>query len=126
MLLNTALRTIMLDPAITLLQGKNKNLKILSDTRTQADTLAVFGGDYPGGALYSRADWVAKHDKETQGLTNAIVATLKWIASHSAEDIMAKMPDDLVGADKALYLSALKNTMPMYSTTGRMLCGRNV
>ena len=33
---------------------------------------------------------------------------------------MAKMPDDLVGADKALYLAALKNTMPMYSTTGRM------
>ena len=33
---------------------------------------------------------------------------------------MAKMPEDLVGADKALYLAALKNTIPMYSTTGRM------
>jgi NitT/TauT family transport system substrate-binding protein len=30
------------------------------------------------------------------------------------------MPDELVGADKALYLAALKNTIPMYSTTGRM------
>ena len=111
---------IMLDPAITLLQGKNKDLKILSDTRTQKDTLAVFGGDYPGGALYTRADWIAKHQKETQGLTNAIVATLKWLASHSAEEIMAKMPENLVGPDKSLYLAALKNTMPMYSTTGRM------
>src|SRR3984957_5423420 len=42
---------IMLDPSVTLLQGKNKGLKILSDTRTQKDTQAVFGGDYPGGAL---------------------------------------------------------------------------
>src|SRR5215467_2047521 len=111
---------IMLDPAITLLQGKNKDLKILSDTRTQKDTLEVFGGEYPGGALYTRADWIAKHEKETQGLTNAIVAALKWLASHSAGEIMAKMPENLVGPDKSLYLAALKNTMPMYSTTGRM------
>jgi sulfonate transport system substrate-binding protein len=111
---------IMLDPAITLLQGKNKDLKILSDTRTQKDTLAVFGGEYPGGALYTRSDWIAKHEKETQGLANAIVATLKWIAAHSPEEIRAKMADELIGPDKALYLAALKNTIPMYSTTGRM------
>ncbi|MCX7314200.1 MAG: ABC transporter substrate-binding protein [Alphaproteobacteria bacterium] len=111
---------IMLDPAITLLQGKNKDLKILSDTRTQQDTLSVFGGEYPGGALYTKSGWIASHQKEVQGLTNAIVATLKWIHSHTPEEIMAKMPEGLVGADKALYLAALKNTIPMYSTTGRM------
>jgi NitT/TauT family transport system substrate-binding protein len=33
---------------------------------------------------------------------------------------MAKMPEEFVGADKALYLAALKNSIPMYSTTGRM------
>src|ERR1700675_5057351 len=111
---------IMLDPAITLLQGKNKDLKILSDTRTQHDTLEVFGGEYPGGALYTKSAWIAAHPKETQALTNVIVATLKWIHSHTPEEIMAKMPDGLVGADKALYLAALKNTIPMYSTTGKM------
>jgi len=111
---------IMLDPAITLLQGKNKDLKILSDTRTQHDTMEVFGGEYPGGALYTRSDWIAKHEKETQALTNAIVATLKWLHSHTPEEIMAKMPEDMVGGDKGLYLAALKNTIPMYSTTGRM------
>ena len=111
---------VMLDPAVTLLQGKHKDLKILSDTRTQHDTLAVFGGEYPGGALYARADWVDKHPAETQALTNAILETLAWIHSHTAEEIMAKMPEDLVGADKALYLAALKNTIPMYSTTGQM------
>src|SRR3954449_12357985 len=111
---------VMLDPAITLLQGKNKDLKILSDTRTQHDTMEVFGGEYPGGALYTRSDWIAKHEKETQALTNASVATLKWLHAHTPEEIMAKMPEDMVGGDKALYLAALKNTIPMYSTTGRM------
>ncbi len=111
---------IMLDPAVTLLQGKNKDLTILADTRTQKDTLSVFGGEYPGGALYTKAEWIAAHPKETQGLTNAMINTLKWIHSHTPEEIMAKMPPEMVGADKDLYLAALKNTLPMYSETGKM------
>ena len=111
---------IMLDPSVTLLQGKFKDLKILSDTRTQKDTQEVFGGDYPGGALYTKADWIEKHPKEVQGLTTAIVNTLNWIHSHTPEEIIAKMPPNLVGPDKPGYLAALKNTLPMFSTTGRM------
>jgi NitT/TauT family transport system substrate-binding protein len=111
---------IMLDPAVTLLQGKNKDLKILSDTRTQKDTIDVFGGEYPGGALYTRADWIEKNPKTAASLAKAVVNTLKWIHSNSPDAIMAKMPAELVGADKALYLAALKNTIPMYSQTGMM------
>ena len=111
---------IMLDPAITLMQGKHKDIKILSDTRTAKDTLDVFSGEYPGGALYTRADWIAKNEATVQKMTTALVATLQWIHSHTPEEIMAKMPDELVGPDKALYLAALKNTIPMYSETGKM------
>src|SRR4030088_167940 len=111
---------VMLDPAVTVLQGSHADLRILSDTRTERDNQAVFGGDYPGGALYTTTAWIASHEKEVQALTDAIVNTLKWIHSHSPEDIMAKMPAEMVGKDKALYLAALKNTIPMYSETGRM------
>jgi len=111
---------VMLDPSVTVLQGSFKDLRILSDTRTQKDTMATFGGEYPGGALYSTAAWVNAHPKEVQALTNAIVNTLKWIHSHSAEDIMNKMPPNIVGKNKELYLAALKNTIPMYSQTGAM------
>jgi NitT/TauT family transport system substrate-binding protein len=111
---------VMLDPSVTVLQGSHADLKILSDTRTQKDTLSVFGGEYPGGALYSTTAWVGSHEKEVQALTNAILNTLKWIHSHSPEDIMAKMPPEIVGKDKELYLAALKNTIPMYSETGLM------
>src|ERR1043166_4686591 len=111
---------VMLDPAVTVLQAAHPDLRILSDTRTQKDNQAVFGGDYPGGSLYSTTAWVASHEKEVQGLTNAIVNTLRWIHTHSPEDIMAKMPPEMVGKDKAQYLAALKNTIPMYSETGLM------
>ena len=110
---------IMLDPAVTVLAGKYSDLRILSDTRTQKDTLEVFGGEYPGGALYTKAEWIAAHQKEAQAMTNAILATLKWIHSHSAEEITAKMPPEFT-KDKALYIAALKNTMPMYSRNGMM------
>lgn len=111
---------VMLDPSVTVLQGNHPDLRILSDTRTGKDTLDVFGGEYPGGALYSTAAWVAGHDKEAQALTQAILNTLGWIHSHSAEEIMAKMPPEMVGKNKELYLAALKNTLPMYSQTGKM------
>jgi NitT/TauT family transport system substrate-binding protein len=111
---------VMLDPAVTQLQGRFKSLKTLADTRTQKDTLAVFGGEYPGGALYAPADWVQKHDQTAAALATAIVSTLKWIHAHSAEEIMAKMPKERVGNNTELYLAALKNTIPMYSTTGKM------
>lgn len=111
---------IMLDPAVTVLQSRDKDLKILSDTRSQKDTLAVFGGEYPGGALYTKAEWIAAHPKEVQAMTNAIISTLKWIHSHTPEEIADKMPAEYVGKDKALYIAALKNTMAMYSETGRM------
>ena len=111
---------VMLDPSITVLQAGHADLRILSDTRTQKDTLAVFGGEYPGGALYSTAAWIASHEQDVQALANAMVNTLAWIHSHSAEDIMAKMPPEIVGKNKELYLAALKNTIPMYSETGKM------
>src|SRR4030088_2868448 len=86
---------VMLDPAVTVLQGSHPDLRILSDTRTQKDTLAVFGGDYPGGSLYATTAWVTAHEKDLLALTTAIVNTLSWIHSHSAEEIMAKMPENL-------------------------------
>ena len=111
---------VMLDPSVTVLQGSHPDLRILSDTRTQKDTLELFGGEYPGGALYSTTAWISGHDKEVQALTNAILSTLAWIHSHSPEDVMAKMPPEMVGKNKELYLAALKNTIPRYSETGKM------
>ena len=111
---------VMLDPSVTVLQGEYKDLKILADTRTQKDTLDVFGGEYPGGALYTTAAWIKSHEKEAQALTQAILNTLDWIHSHTPEEIMAKMPEGLVGKNRELYLAALKNTIPMYSQTGLM------
>src|ERR1019366_9293799 len=77
---------VMLDPSVSVLQASHPDLRTLSDTRTQKDTLDVFGGEYPGGALYSTAAWVASHDKEVQALTHAILNTIPMYSETGSMD----------------------------------------
>jgi NitT/TauT family transport system substrate-binding protein len=111
---------VMNDPSATLLESRHKDLTILSDTRSAYDTLAVYGAEYPSGVLYAKEGWIARHENEVQAIADGVVATLRWIHAHTAEEIMAKMPPDMVGADTATYLAALHKTMPMFSETGLM------
>jgi NitT/TauT family transport system substrate-binding protein len=111
---------VMLDPAVTQLKTKYADLRLLADTRGAADTRAVFGGDYPGGSFYTTAEWVEKNPKKAQAMVDAMVMTLKWIHSHSAEEIAAKMPKDYMAGNAELYVAAVKNSLSMYSKTGRM------
>jgi len=62
----------------------------------------VFGGEISGRcAVLDRGLGRRAMRRKVQALTNAIVGTLSWIHSHSAEEIMAKMPEETVGKDKA-------------------------
>jgi NitT/TauT family transport system substrate-binding protein len=105
---------------VTQMQARHNDLVILSDTRTEAETRKVFGGDYPGGSLYALTTWVKAHPMESEKLVEAVVHTLQWIHSHTAEEIMAKMPKEFYSADPDMYLAALKNNIPTYSKTGLM------
>src|SRR5439155_11084979 len=49
--------------------------------------------------------------------------TLKWIQTHTPEEIAAQLPQDYYAGDKELYLSALKGSMPMFSPDGKMPAG---
>jgi NitT/TauT family transport system substrate-binding protein len=111
---------VMLDPAVTQLKARHADLLILADTRSAKDTRATFGGDYPGGAFYAQTEWVQKNPKAAQGLVDAMIMTLNWIQSHSAEEIAAKMPEDFKAGDPKLYLAAVANSIPMFSKTGLM------
>ncbi|MEG4641563.1 NitT/TauT family transport system substrate-binding protein [Paracoccus pantotrophus] len=106
------------DPAITQLQNRHADLPVLVDTRKEADTHALFGADYPGAALYTRTEWLEQHPEQAQALAAAIVETLEYIHNTPAEEIAAKMPPNLVGADPQIYIESLNNSMEMLSETG--------
>jgi NitT/TauT family transport system substrate-binding protein len=96
--------------------------KVLVDMRSAAGTVAALGGPYAGPCFYAQRSWVNSHHDEAQKLVRAMVRSLAFIASHSAEEITAKVPSDFYGpgSGKALYISALKSSMPMFTKDGRM------
>jgi len=110
---------MMVDPAATKVETIG-DAKPLWDTRTEKDTVAQLGGPYPAGGVYSTADFLAKNPNTTQIVVTGSLMALKYIQTHSPEEIAAKMPPDYVGGDKQNYLDALKKDLPLFSTTGMM------
>ncbi|MGG1946974.1 ABC transporter substrate-binding protein [Trinickia sp. NRRL B-1857] len=93
--------------------------KVLVDMRSVEGTKAALGGTYPASSLYVQSAWADAHKDQAAKLAHAFVRTMQFIHTHSAEDIAAKMPADYQ-KDKALYVAALKASLPMYTADGKM------
>ena len=107
------------DPIISLLESDGA-IKIVADTRTPEGTRQVFGGAYPAAVLYVTPIFAQRNPDIVQSLANAMVRGLRWIAHHSAEEIAAVMPAEYALGDRAVYLKAIKSSLPMYSPDGRI------
>lgn len=99
---------------------KTGDAKIQVDLRTPEAARGPMGGDYPFICLFMKSDYMEKNKAVVQRLVNAYVKTLKWVNTHSAEEITDKMPPDFYAADKAAYISALKDGKAMFSPDGKM------
>jgi sulfonate transport system substrate-binding protein len=106
------------DPVIAVLVNQNL-IKVVADTRTEAGTREIFGGLYPAATLYAQPAFVAKNPRTVQALANAFVAGLKWMQSHSADEIAAVMPEEYALGDKAVYVQSIKSNLPLYAPEGR-------
>lgn len=94
--------------------------KVLVDLRTEQGTRAALGGVYPAACLYMPNAWVNSHKEEVTKLARAFVKTLQYIHTHTAEQVADQMPADYYGGNKALYVQALKASLPMFTADGRM------
>ncbi|WP_371479259.1 ABC transporter substrate-binding protein [Kitasatospora sp. NBC_00315] len=107
------------DPTVANILDKGLG-KVLYDMRTPEGSKAALGGLYPSSSLYMNTDWVEKNKDTTQKLADAFVRTLKWMSSHSPEEIAARMPADYGQGGAAQYAAAIKATLPMFTTDGVM------
>jgi NitT/TauT family transport system substrate-binding protein len=81
------------------------------------------GGAYPGAGVLARADWVASHRAVVQKVVDALVATMHWIATHSAADIANAMPPAFVSnglTTKADYIAELAADKGQFLPDGMM------
>ena len=106
------------DPMINLLD-RDGAIKIVADTRTLEGTVQVYGGPYPAAVLYTTTAFAEKNPNTAQALVTAFVRGLKWVQSHSAEEIAKVMPEEFALGDKALFIQSIKTNLPAYSPDGR-------
>jgi NitT/TauT family transport system substrate-binding protein len=93
---------------------------VFADLTTVEGTKKHLGTLFPSATVYMTTDRVNSHPEIAQHLANAFVRTLKWINSHSAEEIAAVIPVEISGKDRAAYLKVLKQEIPMFASDGRM------
>ena len=99
---------------------KTGEAAVLVDMRTPEKTEAALGGLYPAASFYVQSSWLDSHKEEAQKLANAFVKTMKYIATHSAEEIAEQMPKDYYAGDKALYVQGLAEGKAQFTPDGRM------
>ena len=106
------------DPMVTKLD-KEGLIKIVADTRTLEGTTKVYGGPYPAAVLYATTAFVEKNPNTAQALVTALVRGLKWLQTHTPEEIAKVMPEEYALGDKAIFIQSIKTNMPAYSPDGR-------
>ncbi|MFD8546490.1 ABC transporter substrate-binding protein [Streptomyces sp. NPDC059649] len=107
------------DPTVAQVVDKNLG-KVLVDMRTPEGSKEALGGPYPSSSLYMNTDWVNSHKDTVHKLAKAFVRTLKWMSTHTPEQIADKMPADYAQGGKELYVRAIKDTLPMFTKDGVM------
>ena len=109
-------------PTISRLVNSGKG-KILVSLLTPESTRAALGGDYPFIGIFAKNDWVNSNKAVAQKLVNAYVKTLKYIHSHTPDEIASQMPTDYFAGDKASYVSDLKDQLAIFGTDCKMPAG---
>ena len=106
---------------------ENKNLAVSAiDLATSDGAKAALGGTLPSAGLLAQSDWVKTHEDAAQKVVNALVDTMHWISTHSAQEIADKLPQSFVQnstISKDQYVSALNQDKGQFLPDGIMPAG---
>jgi len=106
------------DPAATFIEAKGVG-KILIDGRSDDGAKEIYGGIYPTSVLYATQNYIDSNPQTIQKVTNATVKALEWMNTHSAEEIVEKLPKEFISGDRETYIKAVQNAKAIFSTDGK-------
>jgi NitT/TauT family transport system substrate-binding protein len=112
-------------PTVGALEAKHLAYPAI-DLATTNGAKAALGGAWPAAGVLAEAGWVKSHRKQVQSVVDALVATMHWIATHSATDIANKMPAQFVSNStitKAQYIAGLNTDKGQFLPDGIMPSG---
>ncbi len=96
------------------------------DLATTAGVQRWLGGFVPTAGVLAQTSWVNANKATVQKVVDALVATMHWIATHSAADIASALPADFVSnalITKSEYISALAEDKTQFLPDGMMPAG---
>jgi NitT/TauT family transport system substrate-binding protein len=112
-------------PTVGALESKHLAYSAM-DLATTDGAKAALGGAWPAAGVLAQASWVNSHQKAVQSVVDALVATMHWIATHSAADIANKMPQQFVSNStitKSQYIAGLQTDKGQFLPDGVMPAG---
>ncbi|MGH3498413.1 MAG: ABC transporter substrate-binding protein [Nocardioidaceae bacterium] len=122
---NTAQCVMTTQPTVGALESKNLAYPAIDLATTKGATSAL-GGAWPAAGLLAQASWVKSHPQAVQSVVDALVATMHWIATHSASDIANKMPAQFVSNStitRQQYVDGLTTDKGQFLPDGIMPAG---
>jgi NitT/TauT family transport system substrate-binding protein len=90
---------------------------LLLDMVTFEETQRVFNGSYQFTGLLTRQDVIEHNPALVQKMVAVVVRANHYIATHSAAEIAAALPPDIVG-DRYIYIKSLEHSRPAISRDG--------
>lgn len=91
-----------------------------ADLTTLEGTRKTFGVPFPSNTIFMTSAKVKENPEIAQHLANAFVRTLKFINTHTAEEVAEKIPAEVRKQYGDAYLKVLKEQIPMFANDGRM------
>jgi NitT/TauT family transport system substrate-binding protein len=107
------------EPTLSMLLASGA-ASLLVDLRTAETTTEALGGPYPSACLYMPAAWVTRNGEKVRRIAGAFVKALRYIQTHSAEEIADRMPASFHGGDRRLYVQAIEDGKSMFTADGVM------
>ena len=88
----------------------------LYDLNSRQTTTEALGAAFPAQSLLMSPQYIEAHPDTVQHLVNALVRAMRFVNTHTAEEIAEKLPADYFeGKDRLAQVKFIRNTLPTYA-----------
>ena len=95
---------------------ETNQVSTLYDLTSREGTVKALGTAFPAQSILMAPQFIKDHPETVQRLVNAYVRALRYLNSHSIDDILSHLPDSFFeGKDRQAQIKFVKNTLPAYA-----------
>ncbi len=88
----------------------------LYDLNTKETTAAALGAPWPAQSLLVAPSYIAQHPDRVQRLVTALVRTMRFVDTHSVDQIVAALPASyFAGKDRAATIREIRYALPTFA-----------